>query len=146
MLTAFIDASVLRQGNACGLALLDMLQFDLGNSKEHPGDKVPHSAAQVDLLRDGNHTNAKLTPSRERVDALPHRAGNTVELPHHHHFDRACKDCLLQAYQPTARKRRACFRVLEPLRVAGKSVRKYTLSPNPFQFNDLQWHQAKFST
>ena len=31
-------------------------------------------------------------------------------------------------------------------RVAGKSVQKYTLSPNPFQLNQLQWHYAKFST
>jgi hypothetical protein len=31
-------------------------------------------------------------------------------------------------------------------RVAGKFVRKYTLSPNPCQFNRLQRHYAKFST
>src|SRR5215470_5533996 len=32
------------------------------------------------------------------------------------------------------------------LRVAGKFVRKYTLSPNAFQDNALQRHHAKFST
>jgi radical SAM superfamily enzyme YgiQ (UPF0313 family) len=32
------------------------------------------------------------------------------------------------------------------LRVAGKSVRKYTLSSNPFQFNRVQGNYAKFST
>ena len=31
-------------------------------------------------------------------------------------------------------------------RVAGKSVRKYTLSSNPFQFNRVQGNYAKFST
>ena len=31
-------------------------------------------------------------------------------------------------------------------RVAGKSVRKYTLSSNPFQFNRVQENYAKFST
>jgi hypothetical protein len=64
MLPAFIDASVLRQDNACGLALFDVLQFDLGNGKEHAGDKMPHGAAQVDLLGNRNHAHATLTPSR----------------------------------------------------------------------------------
>jgi hypothetical protein len=106
---------LLREGNAYGLALLDVLQLDLGNSKEHTGDKMPHGAAQVDLLRNGNDAHAKLTPSRERIDTLPHRTGDTIQLPHHDHFDRACKDRLLQAYQAAARERGTCFRILEPL-------------------------------
>jgi hypothetical protein len=43
-----------RQGNTCGLALLDVLQLDLGNGKKHTRDKMSYSAAQVGLLRDGN--------------------------------------------------------------------------------------------
>jgi hypothetical protein len=36
--------------------------------------------------------------------------------------------------------------ITELPRVAGKSVRKYTLSSNPFQCNRVQGNYAKFST
>jgi len=57
-----VQAALPGQGDAGGLALLGVLQFNLGNTTQQTGDEVPHRAAEVDLLRDRDHPHPGTSP------------------------------------------------------------------------------------
>jgi len=55
-------------------------------------NQMSYGAAEVDLLRDGDNSDAALAPVRQHVDAFFETAGEAIKLPDHYSHDRAHKN------------------------------------------------------
>jgi len=65
-----VHAELFRQGDADRLALLGVLQFNLGNAEQQAGNQISDGAAEVYLLSDGYHADTALALIGQHINAL----------------------------------------------------------------------------
>jgi len=103
------------QGNASGLPLLGVLQFDLGDTKQQTGNQMPHRTVEVNLLCDRDDPYSTLAPICQHVDAFLEVAGQAVKLPDHNGGNLSGKNGGLQLLERFPLYGRPAFVILKPL-------------------------------